>query len=151
MATERVERRLAAILAAACEVMAKQQIKNIFRPVRVCRITIDRGAEIGMETAPLPLPDKPSVAALPFTNMSGDLDQKSFPRTGNSAGAITTSQCRVLRPSALSSNDHSFRISAIRLLNSAALNGFRSTGISDMPLLRSASAYPVMSNVLRPG
>jgi hypothetical protein len=61
------------------------------------------------------------------------------------------SQCKVLRLSALSSNDNSFRISAIRLLNSAALNGFRSTGISDMPLLRSASAYPVMSNVLRPG
>ena len=98
MATERVERRLAAILAAACEVMAKQQIKNIIRPVRVCRITIDRGAEIGMETAPLPLPDKPSVAALPFTNMSGDLDQEFFPRTGNGAGAITTSQCRVCGP-----------------------------------------------------
>ena len=75
---ERVERRLPAILAAACEDMAKQQIKNIIRPVRVCRITIDRGAEIGMETAPLPLPDKPSVAALPFTNMSGDLDQEFF-------------------------------------------------------------------------
>jgi len=96
LATERVERRLAAILAAACEVMAKQQIKNIIRPVRVCRITIDRGAEIGMETAPLPLPDKPSVAALPFTNMSGDLE--FFPRTGNGAGAITTSQCRVCGP-----------------------------------------------------
>src|ERR1700719_1759112 len=148
---ERVERRLPAILAAAGEDMAKQQIKNISRPVRVYRVTMDRGASIGMQTAPLLLPDKPSVAALPFTNMSGDLDQEVFRGRGNGAGAITTSQCRVSLPSALSSNDNSFRISAIRLLNSAALNGFRSTGISDMPLLRSASAYPVMSKVLRPG
>jgi hypothetical protein len=46
---ERVERRLPAILAAACEDMAKQQIKNINRPVRVYRLTMDRGAPIGMQ------------------------------------------------------------------------------------------------------
>ena len=78
MAMERVERRLPAILAAACEDMAKQQIKNISRPVRVYRLTMDRGAPIGMQTAPLLLPDKLSVAALLFTNMSGDLDQEFF-------------------------------------------------------------------------
>ena len=147
---ERVERRLPAILAAACEDMAKQQIKNISRPVRVYRLTMDRGAPIGMQTAPLLLPDKPSVAALPFTNMSGDLDQEFF-ADGKRRWRDHDFSCKVLRLSALSSNDNSFRISAIRLLNSAALNGFRSTGISDMPLLRSASAYPVMSKVLRPG
>jgi len=99
LATERVERRLAAILAAACEDMAKQQIKNIIRPVRVCRITIDRGAEIGMETAPLPLPDKPSVAALPFTNMSGDLDQEFFPgrETAPARSRLLSAECRFLR------------------------------------------------------
>src|SRR6202030_1711348 len=61
LAMERAERRLPAILAAACEDMAKQQIKNISRPVRVYRLTMDRGAPIGMQTAPLLLPDKPSV------------------------------------------------------------------------------------------
>ena len=40
MAMERVERRLPAILAAACEDMAKQQIKNISRPVRVYRLPV---------------------------------------------------------------------------------------------------------------
>jgi hypothetical protein len=40
---------------------------------------------------------------------------------------------------------------AFRLLSSAALNGFGRMGIPDMPLLCDASAYPVMSNILRLG
>ena len=46
------------------------------RHSEVYRVTIDRGAEIGMQTAPLPLPDKLSIAALPFTNMRGGLEQE---------------------------------------------------------------------------
>ena len=99
MAMERVERRLPAILAAACEDMAKQQIKNISRPVRVYRVTMDRGASIGMQTAPLLLPDKPSVAALPFTNMSGDLDQEFFRgrETAPARSRLLSAECRFLR------------------------------------------------------
>ena len=36
-----------------------------------------RGARVGAETAP-PLPDKPSIAVLPFQNMSGDPEQEYF-------------------------------------------------------------------------
>ena len=32
----------------------------------------------GGEPKPLPLPDKPSIAVLPFTNMSGDPEQEYF-------------------------------------------------------------------------
>jgi len=47
--------------------------------------------------------------------------------------------------------DNSLRISEIRLLSSAILKGFGRTGLSKAPLLRNASAYPVMSKVLIPG
>jgi adenylate cyclase len=61
--------------------LGEQQVKNIARPVRVYRVRDIRG---GHQTpaAPalptLPLPDKPSVAVLPFTNMSGDPEQEFF-------------------------------------------------------------------------
>src|SRR6516165_7006768 len=56
-------------LAFAFEDLGEQHVKNIARPVRVYRIPI---AENAPAKAPLPLPDKPSIAVLPFANMSGD-------------------------------------------------------------------------------
>ncbi len=57
-----------------------QQVKNIAKPVRVYRL-----ASVSLQeapptppTEPLPLPDKPSIAVLPFTNMSGDFEQEYF-------------------------------------------------------------------------
>jgi adenylate cyclase len=48
--------------------LGEQSLKNIARPIRVYRAVLERSAE-----APaLPLPDKPSIAVLPFANMSGD-------------------------------------------------------------------------------
>src|SRR5713226_4555465 len=55
--------------------MGEQQVKNITRPVRVYRIAIASG---DTTKAPLPLPDKPSIAVLAFTNMSGDPEQEFF-------------------------------------------------------------------------
>src|SRR6202022_3830071 len=56
-------------------------LKNIARPVQVFAIS---GAEeskttVSPESKPaLALPDKPSIAVLPFTNMSGDPEQDYF-------------------------------------------------------------------------
>ena len=56
----------------------EQQLKNIARPVRVYRIQIAR-PEASQASAPmLALPGKPSVAVLPFVNMSGDVEQDYF-------------------------------------------------------------------------
>ena len=62
-------------LDAAFEDAGEQQLKNITRPVRVYRVRVDRAAK---STPTLPLPTKPSIAVLPFQNMSGDPEQEYF-------------------------------------------------------------------------
>ncbi|MEE9598754.1 MAG: adenylate/guanylate cyclase domain-containing protein [Acidiferrobacterales bacterium] len=63
------------------EFMGEQTVKNIAEPVRAYRVLTDtaqtkqRGHS---EHADLKLPDKPSIAVLPFTNMSGDREQEYF-------------------------------------------------------------------------
>ena len=59
----------------AFEDMGEQQVKNIARPVRVFRIPLGKRAPV---PPPLPLPDKPSLAVLPFQNMSSDPEQEYF-------------------------------------------------------------------------
>src|SRR5258707_3348566 len=54
----------------------EQNLKNIGRPVRVFRVR-DRGASASRRPT-LALPDKPSIALLPFINMSGDPEQDYF-------------------------------------------------------------------------
>src|SRR5438874_7596728 len=62
--------------------MGDQNLKNITRQVRVYRIrlaTSETPKPAPVETTPpLILPDKPSIAVLPFENMSGDLEQEYF-------------------------------------------------------------------------
>jgi adenylate cyclase len=65
----------------AFEDLGEQQVKNIARPVRVYRVrgraaTVEEPARSSPQ--PLPLPDKPSIAVLPFQNMSGDPEQEFF-------------------------------------------------------------------------
>ena len=59
----------------------EQTLKNIARPVHVYRIMIDPNgwpATSRGEVPALALPDKPSIAVLPFQNMSGDPEQEYF-------------------------------------------------------------------------
>src|SRR5262249_3195819 len=52
--------------------LGEQALKNIARPLRVYRIGLAVAPEqLGAPTAVLPLPDKPSIAVLPFANLSG--------------------------------------------------------------------------------
>jgi adenylate cyclase len=51
------------------------ELKNIQRPVQV--FVVGR-AKVGGSATKLPLPDKPSIAVLPFENMSGDPEQDYF-------------------------------------------------------------------------
>jgi adenylate cyclase len=64
--------------------LGEKSLKNIDRPVRLYAVktavtpptaTAKSPAEVGK---PLPLPDKPSIAVLPFQNMSGDPEQDYF-------------------------------------------------------------------------
>src|SRR5262249_50638133 len=54
----------------------EHSLKNIARPVRVWRWTGLSPAAVVTERAPLALPDKPSIAVLPFANLSGDPEQE---------------------------------------------------------------------------
>ena len=59
----------------AFEDIGEQRLKNITRPVRVFRVVT--GPKPAPEP-PLALPDTPSIAVLPFANMSGDPEQEYF-------------------------------------------------------------------------
>jgi len=62
----------------AFEDLGEHQLKNIARPVRVYRVQRRADSKGSTRGEALPLPDKPSIAVLPFTNMSGDAEQEYF-------------------------------------------------------------------------
>lgn len=58
------------------EDIGERQLKNIVGPVRAYRVHLGRATRASAPT--LALPNKPSIAVLPFQNMSGDPDQEYF-------------------------------------------------------------------------
>jgi adenylate cyclase len=57
----------------------EQSLKNIARPLRVYRVGSSlAGKQPISPSVALPLPDKPSLAVLPFQNMTGDTEQDYF-------------------------------------------------------------------------
>ena len=65
------------------EDMGAQTLKNIAEPMRAWRVRIGPSSSLATKTPtetaqPLALPDKPSIAVLPFQNMSGDPEQEYF-------------------------------------------------------------------------
>jgi adenylate cyclase len=79
----RVQEDVAGKLDLTFEDLGEQSLKNIARPVRVYRVwptKIEKTQSASpLEIAPtIALPDKPSIAVLPFANMSGDPEQEYF-------------------------------------------------------------------------
>jgi adenylate cyclase len=62
------------------EDMGEKELKNVAEPVRVYRIAVGERKPAAKlpPVGQLAVPDKPSIAVLPFTNMSGDLEQEYF-------------------------------------------------------------------------
>jgi adenylate cyclase len=59
--------------------MGEVEVKNIARPVRIFRVPVnDIESSAGAALTATALPDKPSIAVLPFDNMSGDAEQEFF-------------------------------------------------------------------------
>ena len=65
-------------IAADVSDMGEQHLKNIADPVRVYCLHPDGAAAPKVAAVPLALPDKPSIAVLPFNNLSGDPEQEYF-------------------------------------------------------------------------
>ena len=72
-----VHQSVAGKLDLAFEDLGDQQVKNIAKPVHAHRLIVDR-VQAEPSASPLSLPDKPSIAVLPFDNMSGDPEQEYF-------------------------------------------------------------------------
>jgi TolB-like protein/tetratricopeptide (TPR) repeat protein len=79
----RVQEDVAGRLDLTFDDIGEQNLKNIARPVRVYRVRLasaEKTPKVMLtDSGPvLTLPDKPSIAVLPFANMSGDPDQEYF-------------------------------------------------------------------------
>ena len=90
MISRTVHEAVAGRLMATFDDLGTLALKNIDRPIEAFSVKWDPSdwhlsvtSELNVASGaarqvPLPLPDKPSIAVLPFQNMSGDLEQEYF-------------------------------------------------------------------------
>jgi adenylate cyclase len=72
--------------------LGPQQVKNITQPIKAYRVRGGTSPTVTLVVgSSLPLPDKPSIAVLPFVNMSGDPEQEYFVDGMASSPAIQVS------------------------------------------------------------
>jgi adenylate cyclase len=74
----RVQEDAAGRLDLTFEDLGEQALKNIARPIRAYRAVTAARSSLRRASSGPPLPDKPSIAVLPFANMSGDPEQEYF-------------------------------------------------------------------------
>jgi adenylate cyclase len=80
-ASRRVQEDAAGRTPYAFDDLGEQSLKNIARPIRAYKVRMPAEATSGTSeapSAPLPLPERPSIAVLPFQNMGGDPEQDYF-------------------------------------------------------------------------
>jgi adenylate cyclase len=84
--SEVVQQQVSGRIEAAFVDLGEKNLKNIARPVRAYNVALDeakpqaatRTAAALSASAAFALPDRPSIAVLPFNNMSGDPEQEYF-------------------------------------------------------------------------
>jgi|HubBroStandDraft_6_1064221.scaffolds.fasta_scaffold435196_1 hypothetical protein len=125
--------------------LGEQQVKNIARPVRTYRVAL--GASSRAALPPLSLPDKPSLAVLPFQNMTGDAEQEYgrcragvFRRRhgrgdhdGDRAAAVAFRHCPQLRLAA-ENNEVSCAVYISKRAAVAAIRVMPCAAVSELPL-----------------
>jgi adenylate cyclase len=80
-----LQRQIRGKVDSAFEDMGPQSLKNIVEPMRAWRVRLNASGSVAAPIEPpieraqaLALPDKPSIAVLPFANLSGDPEQEYF-------------------------------------------------------------------------
>ena len=76
------------------EYIGEHEVKNIKEPVRVYKVLLESDLPAPLADEPLELPDKPSIAVLPFVNMSGEPGQEYF--SDGLTEQIINGLCKVL-------------------------------------------------------
>jgi adenylate cyclase len=65
-------------LALEFQSLGEHSVKNIVKPIRIYKVLFEHDTAVVEKTSAFDLPEKPSIAVLPFVNMSGDPEQEYF-------------------------------------------------------------------------